>query len=365
MNTSPRRYKSLFLPPLIILLIFLSSCGSGISSLDISMEELKEGIKLGLDKELRSPQGLLYTSTKDKSFLSETIGLEMIWRLLENNKEKFDFQFSLLKQYFISPTNLLYWKITEDFQKLKANATIDDLRVCKALILAYKNWGDTAYIDVAKQIGKALLDYCTYQDILLDGVSWESGGFWGGIAISQETKSITLSYSDFEAMFLLREINPNWLKVVQRTLGIVLVGALLRESDVYWGYNISDGSYNDNGKNLINKLLHLLHLASVGSVPIDHVRRLSSKLYTEGGLFDYSGNENIAVYSLAALLFHQSGFYSEAELALDKLKNFRLENGLLGYPSNNIEGEAWAFDNLLALIAIETILQDKGKIEER
>ncbi|MBC7336994.1 MAG: hypothetical protein H5U01_12100, partial [Clostridia bacterium] len=179
MNTSPRRYKSLFLPPLIILLIFLSSCGSGISSLDISMEELKEGIKLGLDKELRSPQGLLYTSTKDKSFLSETIGLEMIWRLLENNKEKFDFQFSLLKQYFISPTNLLYWKITEDFQKLKANATIDDLRVCKALILAYKNWGDTAYIDVAKQIGKALLDYCTYQDILLDGVSWESGGFWG------------------------------------------------------------------------------------------------------------------------------------------------------------------------------------------
>jgi len=365
MKAFVEKRKRLLFIPLIILMLLFPSCGSETSSMDISLEELKEDIKKGLEKELRTPQGLLYTSTKDKSFLSETVGLEMMWHLLEGNKNAFDSQLLLLKRYFISPTNLLYWKVTEAFNGINSNATIDDLRVCRALILAYKTWGDAEYMEVAKKIGKALLDYCIYQDILLDGVSWESAGFFGGIAINQGKRSITLSYPDFEAMFLLKDINPAWIKVIQRTLGIVWVGALLKEEDVYWGYDIDHGTYNDEGKNLINKMLHLLHLANAGGIPINHVKRIANKLRTEDALLDYQGNENIAVYSLAVLLFQKSGFYSEAELALDKLKKFRLENGLLGYRDNTSKGEAWAFDNLLALLAIETVLKDKEKLKER
>ncbi|MCD6363531.1 MAG: hypothetical protein J7M13_06000 [Synergistetes bacterium] len=346
--------KKFLLFLLISFLIFSSSCGSG-SPTTLSISDLAVGIKEGVEKQLRSPEGLLYKSTKDKSFLSETIGLELMWHLLDEDKSAFDYQFSLLKKYFISPLGLLYWKISEDFDRFKSNASIDDLRVCKALILAYRKWGDNEYLNTAKEIGNALLKYVIKKDILLDGISWEPAGIFGGISIDQGAKSITLSYPDIQAMLLLKEYNSDWLKVVVKTSGIVLMGALLKGTDVYWGYDIESESYNDRDRNLINEFLHLLHLASAGSVPIDHVRYFAFKLDVEDGIFDENGNENVAVYSLASLLFYESGFYMEAEACLEKLKKFRLDSGLLGYPSEDGGTEAWAFDNLLALIAIETI----------
>ncbi len=360
-SSSREKSKGLIIFFLISLLIFSSSCGSG-SPADLSIKELEEGIKEGLEKCLRSPQGLLYKSTKDKSFLSETIGLEMIWHLIAEDKSAFDCQFSLLKKYFISPVDLLYWKISETFDKCNSNASIDDLRVCRALILAYKKWKDGKYLETARKIGNALLKHSTWKNVLLDGVSWEPAGIFGGIAIDQGKKSITLSYPDIEAMLLLNETDPDWLKVTQKTSGIVLLGALLKKNDVYWGYDIESGTYNDRDKNLINKLLHLLHLASSGSIPINHVRYLAFKLEVEDGIFDESGSENIAVYSLASLLFYESGFYMEAEACLEKLKKFRLDSGLLGYLSEDGGTEAWAFDNLLALIAMKTV---SGNLKNR
>jgi len=45
--------------------------------------------------------------------------------------------------------------------------------------------------------------------------------------------------------------------------------------------------------------------------------------------------------------------------ALKKLFDFRLDNGLLGYLLDGGKVNAWAFDNLLALISLEIAMKSK------
>lgn len=366
-----KRQKATLLLSLTTLLILSIACGSGSSydgegiggPADTTFDQVIGEIERGLETNLRSPQGLLYTSTTDKSFLSETIGLEMLWWVIKEDKNNFDKQLALLKKYFISPGGLLYWKLTNKLKPYYANASIDDLRVCKALILAHKKWGDSTYLDTAKQIADGLLKYCVKDYVLLDGASWQSGGVYGGIKIVGVTGQITLSYPDLETLILLKELNNEWQKVAQRTTGIVLLGALLKEHDVYWAYDLTKESYYDLGEeNLINVFLHLFHLSSIGSIPINNVSYFASKVREEKGIFINGVDENIAVYAIASLVFHYSGFQEEADFCLKKLLEFRLENGLLGYLINGGQVNAWAFDNLLALISINTIAKSKTDI---
>lgn len=338
-----------------------SSYNGGLGGTDIvTFDQVKTEIERGLESTLRSPQGLLYTSTTDKSFLSETIGLEMLWRVMKEDKNGFDKQLALLKKYFISPIGLLYWKLSTTLKPSNANASIDDLRVCKALILAYRKWGDPDYFNTAKTIADGLLKYCVKDYVLLDGASWQKGGVYGGVKVTGVTPYITLSYPDLETMMLLKEINGDWLKVAQRTAGIVLFGAVLKEGDVYWEYDITKENFFDAGEeNLINVFLHLFHLANIGSVPIKNISFWASKIKTENGIYINGVDENIAVYALAGLAFHYSGFVSEADFCIKRMLDFRLNDGLLGYLIDGGQTSAWAFDNLLALIAIEMI--SKGK----
>lgn len=359
--------RRLFLILLSVILVVSLSCGGsssydgGFGSTDgITFSQIKEEIERGLESTLRSPQGLLYTSTTDRSFLSETIGLEMLWRVMKEDKNGFDMQFALLKKYFISPIGLLYWKLSATLKPYNANASIDDLRVCKALILAYKKWGDPDYFNTARLIADGLLKYCVKDYVLLDGASWQRGGVYGGVKVTGVTPYITLSYPDLETMMILKEISGDWLKVAQRTAGIVLFGAVLKEGDVYWGYDITKESFFDAGEeNLINVFLHLFHLASIGSVPIKNISVWASKLKTEKGIYINGVDENIAVYALAGLSFHCSGFINEADLCIRRMLDFRLSDGLLGYLLAGGQTSAWAFDNLLALIAIDII--SKGR----
>jgi len=59
------------------------------------------------------------------------------------------------------------------------------------------------------------------------------------------------------------------------------------------------------------------------------------------------------------MVFHYSGFPEERDTCLKKLFDFRLDNGLLGYLLDGGKVNAWAFDNLLALISLEIAMKSK------
>ncbi len=363
--------KSLFLSYLriTVILVFIAfilfvnwGCGgaSANSSSDseghINLNE--EEIETALESFLKSEKGLFYTNLTDKTFLSETISLRLYYYTLKEDKESFDKCFDLLKDYFISETKLLYWKLNEDYTPAKSNASIDDLRTLKALLLAYKKWSDDRYFETAKELGSAILKYNTYNNILIDSASWTERGIFRFTSVSPEIKKLTLSYADVRAIKLAYDITKEdkWKDVLQQTLGVLSSAIVFSPTELYWGYDPTTGQFNRKNYNEINNFLFINHLIDINLVPLYFVNKLASDIKTNGIITDKNGNENIALYALATLMFLRTNHLQEATLCLKRVESFNLKDygypNLYGYAEKN-SVNAWSFDNLLLLIALK------------
>lgn len=332
----------------------------------LSAAELKEELEVtsrqilnGLDGCLRSTSGLLFTNTEEKTFLSETVGLEMMLHLVRGDRVSFERQVRLLKAHFIGPLGLLSWQLDETFVPMDSwNASVDDLRVVKALILADRLWGNADYIQTAKSISAAILENNVKDGVLLDGCSWKRAVFMWKYKVDQIYDTSTLTYADITAMRLISEIDSEWVPVLQRMSGVLVEGVTGRDSP-WWLFRPDSNSYEetDQDDEIIGKIWSLMYLAEAGFI---HSGTLDAVTSASGKLLDNYGNENISVISLAAMFLHQSGRNEEALLTLGRLLDFRNDasnlSGLLGYEDKPRKFSAWAFDNLLALLAMEEIL---------
>jgi hypothetical protein len=101
--------------------------------------------------------------------LSESLGLMLEYSLEADNAELFEQQFQLLEKSFISDTGGISWKISAD-QKNRANtnATIDDLRICGALLSGYEKWGRDQYLQRALAISRNLKACNVKNGVLVD-----------------------------------------------------------------------------------------------------------------------------------------------------------------------------------------------------
>ncbi|MDO9509409.1 MAG: glycosyl hydrolase family 8 [Thermovirgaceae bacterium] len=325
------------------------------------LEEARRQILKGLDGCLRSTSGLLFTNTEERTFLSETVGLEMMLHLSRGDKVSFDRQVKLLKSFFIGPLGLLPWKIEENHQTAELwNASVDDLRVARALILADRRWENPDYLELARSIGEALLKYNVVDGLLLDGCSWKKPGIISKARVDQVYDTSTLAYADIMAMRQLSEIDPEWVPVLQRMSGVLMAGVMGRDSP-WWLFRPDANAYEetDQDDEIIGKTMSLLYLAEAGFVHPGTFDPFASAAVSEK-LLDRYGNENISVISLAALFLHHSGRETEALLMLGRLLDFRNDepalSGLLCYEESEGKYSAWAFDNLIALLAMEAVL---------
>jgi hypothetical protein len=331
------------------------------ASIRSELEQTKREVLKGLEGCLRSDSGLLFTNTQERTFLSETVGLEMMLHLARGDRRAFDRQVKLLKSHFIGPLGLLPWKLEENLIPAEPwNASVDDLRVARALILSDRLWKIPDNIRIAESIGGALLQYNVVDGVLVDGCSWRKPGLTGKTKVDKVYGTSTLAYADIGAMNLLAEIDPGWVPVFQRMSGVLLGGLIGRDSP-WWLFNPGENSYEetDLDDEVIGKALSLLYLAEAGFVHPPTLEAFSSAALS-GKLLDRYGNENISVISIAALYLFNSGKRTEALAVLGRLLDFRNDapalSGLLGYEESEGKFSAWAFDNLLALLAMEEIL---------
>jgi len=328
----------------------------------IELEETRGEIRKGLDGRIRSNCGLLFTNTEERTFLSETVGLEMMIDLARKDKASFEKQVRLLEAHFIGPLGLLPWKLDENLKPAEMwNASVDDLRVVRALMLAGKLWKNPDYIKTARSISDALLEYNVKDGVLIDGCSWKKPGIiTGSSKVDQVYDTSTLAYADICAMKLISEIDPEWIPVLQRMSGVLVAGVMGRDSP-WWLFRPDSNVYEetDQDDEIIGKIMSLLYLAEAGFVHPETLDHFASEAVS-GKLLDRYGNENISVIALAAIYLNQSGRRAEALLTLGRLLDFRNEapelSGLLGYEESEGKYSAWAFDNLLALIAMEDVL---------
>jgi len=331
------------------------------ASIRSELEQTRREVLKGLDGCLRNVAGLLYTNTEERTFLSESVGLEMMLHLARGDRRSFDRQVKLLKSHFIGPLGLLPWKLEENLTPAEAwNASVDDLRVVRALILSDKLWKIPENLRIAESIGDALLQYNVVDGVLVDGCSWRKSGITGKAKVDNVYGTSTLAYADISAMNLLAEIDPDWVPVFQRMSGVLLGGLIGRDAP-WWLFNPGENSYEetDLDDEVIGKALSLLYLAEAGFVHPSTLEAFSSAALS-GKLLDRYGNENISVISIVALFLHYSGKETEALAVLGRLLDFRNDapvlSGLLGYEESAGKYSAWAFDNLLALLAMEEVL---------
>lgn len=325
------------------------------------LEEMREEIYRGLDNALRAPCGLLYTNTQEKAFLSESVGLEMLVAVNAGDRRSFDRQMEMVKTRFLGSLGLMYWKLKENMEPDEPwNASLDDLRVARALILAHDLWGEQAYLDLALSIGDAVLEYNVKDNVLVDGCSWKKG-VTGKVKVADTYEISTLAYVDVLAMELLAEHDPRWMPVLQRSWGVLAAGVSGRDLPM-WLYDHGEAMYDDKSPEdeAIGKMMALSYMAEGGFIPLqaaEHVRRVS----LTGSLTDKYGNENISVIALMSLFLNNAGFRGEAMNKACSLSEFRMDSpgikGLLGYEESEGCYSAWTFDNLLTLLAIDALLQ--------
>ncbi|MDD6796398.1 MAG: glycosyl hydrolase family 8 [Clostridiaceae bacterium] len=129
--------------------------------------------------------------TKGKAVLSESEGMLLLYYLDRNDKEKFDNVLSYIKEKMILENGLVSWRVTEE-KREGTSATIDDLRIIKALLLASERWNKISYRNTAFKISKGIKKELLDNNVLVDYNDGKS-----------KANTTTICYLDIETLSLL------------------------------------------------------------------------------------------------------------------------------------------------------------------
>ncbi len=289
--------------------------------------------------------------------LSESLGLWMLYAIENDDEAMFEERFRLLKTYFMTGEGFISWKLPETGESdVQTNALIDDLRIYKALILAYRQWGATEYLTAADKVGTFLGSNLIYQSVLVD--------FYDRF-YDYQTQTITLSYLDPEAIKMLEQhghITPSSYKKMT---------ALLQEVPLKNGFYPK--SYNvqtkkmvfDEEINLIDQLLVAINRSQLDFNSDELLIFIKKELEQRGvlnGRYSITTRSPMVAYESPAIY----GFVilyaieiKDRELALQayqRMIDFRVNRSKFrGAYSINEDQNTHIFDNLVPLLAIQKL----------
>jgi hypothetical protein len=335
---------------------------------------------------MMSEQGGIYTQYQNlpspgeglaagHDILLQNSSLLMLYAASEGDRQLFDQQVEVLKNYFLEERlGLLHWKLDIQMQPSPSswgtysNSPGDSLRVVVALLLAYEYWEDESYRELAFKIGKGLKHYNIAPDKTLRYyASWtpelESAGYGDRVALAQ---------LDFGAMARLARQDRSWEEPIAINLEIALA-AMTNRGLFYQSYLPEQGGYETGDGSMIQMAQTAYHLAVYGRSLNDPAASVAAQKFldfvkreyaTKGkilGRYDPETGaplttwENIAVYALIArvALELEDSSFAEAIISEKILPSQQLD------PQSPVYGaftarfdDAYAFDTLEALLAL-------------
>ena len=355
--------------PGVALLAFLVSDGCRLEATDPERERICLGF---LQEEMMTEQGVLLTRARvvrrrllgdaigegslgESGALSESVGLLMMYAVASSDRDLLDRQFGLLQARLLSPFGLAYWKLSADLElTANSNASVDDLRIAHALLLAYEKWSDERYLHQAMDLSRNLRIRVAPGGEIRNFLNWRD---YGEPVMSG---SVNLCYLDLPAMRKLSEYDAEWGPIAEvsvRTLaGGQTAGGLFYES-----YDYGSGTYAGERGNMIHQALAAGHLAAERPDNrrfIDFIRHAMES----GGIVyaEYDVNrreptaffESTSVYGICARLAFRQGDRELAGRLLDRMRRFQVLD-----PGSELFGafcddEVYSFDNLQALRAL-------------
>jgi hypothetical protein len=154
-------------------------------------------------------QGLVVTNLKEtnqgklasgQDLLSESVGLMLLYYIESDQEDAFVKHYELAVSLLKKENGLFQWR-TRSEQPITVNASVDDLRIAKALLIASEKWHREDLKDYALALSTSLLTHCTKNDVLLsfdDPTAPEADPY----------------YYDFKAMLMLAESHPQWQAIL-------------------------------------------------------------------------------------------------------------------------------------------------------
>ncbi len=293
-------------------------------------------------------EGLMRTNMKDlpqkempvgQDLLSQSVGLMLLYYVETDQPQAFTAQFKLAQKKLQKENGLFQWR-TRSGQPLAENASADDLRIAKALILAAEHWSEPAWRTEAQNISDNLMRDCVQEGRLL-----ASG--------AEKAPKAQLYELDLAAMLMLAEFDPEWEVVAKDSL------KQIQKSRFPYNPFYILSKEDDSAYLTVENTLVILHLAQTGQNNMNDLRWLKFQLKKGPVYASYnslgkavSQKELPAIYGILA----QIGKYTEDQelytLACDHLVDMQNKGfgDFSGGYTNPQSGDGNAFDQLMALL---------------
>lgn len=290
--------------------------------------------------------------TKGNSVLSESQGLMLLYYVDKDRKGEFDEILSYVNNNMILNSGVISWRV-ENGEKSNTSATIDDLRIIKALLLAEDRWGDKSYRKLALKISKGIKKELNDNNLLAD--------FNDGY---NKSNKVTLCYLDLPTFKLLADVDGTYKKIYDSSLHLMDEGFISEEVPLYRKeYDRSTESFDElDADTLLNSII-LLNRAEAGEDVSNSIKWLKKKYKEYNGIFSSYNTltgeatsivESTSIYSnllQVANILNDNELYEICEYKLKGYQVIDESSEIFGAYGNTDTLEVHSFDNLNALLA--------------
>jgi hypothetical protein len=284
--------------------------------------------------------------------LSESASLRMLAAVRSGQQERFAEQWQLAKQTFDINSGFSYRYSPKQQKLYPLNAAVDDLRMIQALYEAGEKFGDNRYTAEADKYGERFYDYNVKDGKLYDFYDME---------YSSTNTFVTLCYINLGT---LRKISiPSQFSKLTDHMNTILEDGYLSDEFPFYEtrFSYETGKYSSENINTVESLLSILALAEVDqqkATSIDFIKQQveAGTLY---GQYSREGKplndiRSTAIYAITAMIGAEIGDESLYHRSIERMNEFRVTDvgsPLYGGFGDVASGQAYSFDNLMALLA--------------
>lgn len=328
------------------------------------IEHRREALNSFIRNRLTGPYGV-YTNLQQtdqsqevatgREVLSESAGLLLRYYARSGQRDPYDAEWALAKRTFELGTGFSYRYSPLHNKRYPMNAAVDDLRMIRSLHEAAEAFPSGSYMEEANAFGDRFV-----RNNILDGYMHD---FYDE-SLKRTNSFITLAYIDLRTLQLLPLSTAKRDALTANMLKIAKGGYISDTFPFYTSrYDYESKAYRSDSINTVESLLTILALAEVRQHEPASIRFVKEQVGTGTlyGQYTRAGRpvslvRSTAIYAIAAMIGSVIQDPDLYEASIRRMNEFQILDGkspLYGGFADALSGQAYSFDNLMALLAYE------------
>lgn len=316
-----------------------------------------------IEKKMLTKSGI-YTNSKQQSFkennarghelLSESSGMWLEYLVYNHRYKEFRQFYKATKKTFDLKTQFSYRYTPSKHKKFSVNATLDDLRIIKALQMYSEKTGNKKY-----QKEAATRFAMLKRNTMSRG---KIASFYDTDTKKQSSES-ALAYYDFSVLKYFENTKQD-RKMYRQQLAVVQNGYLGDAFPLYASnYNWQNKSYSNDDLNTSEAMETFLHLSQIDKLKKVSLNWLERQVENNTLYNVYSVNGSIVnrshsagSYAVAAMVFaneHDEKMYKKAMKLVWKYQVLDKDSDIYGGIGIEHQNEAYSYNNLTTLLAAD------------